>query len=311
MSEHLLSVGLLLEELGQVARYKILLENNHCALACAVTAKNLSGLQSQPDAWLIELDAGIDNPVITEWLEKLQKPVIFGDGLWQPSYADSQSSWQRRMDAKIQQLAGMVNLTAASIQRPTQVWVLAASTGGPAAVKEFLSALPPDLGVAFIYAQHIDSRFDVTLAQVVSRNSHYPAVLASHGALIAANSVLIVRPEHVAEVHTNGTVVVHDKVWAGSYQPAINQVMANVASVFGSKSGAIVFTGMGDDGRAAAKLMKQQGGVIWVQSSSSCTVSSMPDEVKSTGVVTFEGSPVELAAKLAEHTQYKLALGTN
>lgn len=290
-----LHIGLLLENRALQASYQQLIVETGCTVSVALSSSSqFEHEKVSVDAWLVVLESEIDNPRIGAWLQNLAVPVLFDDGLLR-----STEGWQRRLTEKLQQLDGMINLAVAH-EPPKAVWVLAASTGGPAAVKSFLQQLPPALNVAFVYAQHIDHRFDVTLAQVVSRGSHYPAVLACHGSLLAANSVLIVRPEQQAEVQKNGTLVVQDTPWAGVYKPAINQVVANVASVYGSKSGVIVFTGMGDDGKAAARLMKQQGGKVWVQSSESCTVSSMPDEVKSTGVVSYEGTPEELALALVE-----------
>ncbi|MEC8429076.1 MAG: chemotaxis protein CheB, partial [Pseudomonadota bacterium] len=70
-----------------------------------------------------------------------------------------------------------------------------------------------------------------------------------------------------------------------------------------SQCGAIVFTGMADDGTAGARLIHQNGGQVWVQSPSSCTISSMPDEALNTGVVSVIASPEGLAARLVEFMQ--------
>lgn len=299
MSETKLALGLLLEDLSLQYQYRQLLEQNHCQLAGLFDAGQLT----EPpllaaDAWLVALGHDLDNPVLQDWLQGLQQPVIFDDAT-----LCGEAEWPRRLGNKLMQLAGMIELAdhqGNQRQMPRAVWVLAASTGGPAAVREFLQALPPDLGLAFVYAQHIDERFDVTLAQVISRNAHYPALLAHHGAVLAANSVLIVRPDQLAEVQANGTLVVQPKPWGGIYRPAINQVIANVASVYGARSGAIIFTGMGNDGKAAVRLMKQQGGRVWAQSAESCTVSSMPDEACATGCVSEQGDPLQLAQALAQ-----------
>lgn len=298
MSETKLALGLLLDDLSLQHRYRQLLELNNCQLAGVFDAGLLTEPPDKPaDAWLVALGQDLDNPVLQDWLQSLQQPVIFDD-----ASLCGEVEWTRRLSHKLMQLAGMIQLAAhqgSQQQLPCAVWVLAASTGGPAAVKAFLQALPPDLGLAFVYAQHIDQGFDVTLAQVISRNAQYPALLAHHGAVLAANSVLILRPDQMAEVQANGTLVVHQKPWGGVYRPAINQVIANVASVYGARSGAIIFTGMGDDGKAALRLMKQQGGRIWAQRADSCTVSSMPDEACATGCVSEQGNPEQLAQALA------------
>ncbi|WP_029879689.1 chemotaxis protein CheB [Simiduia agarivorans] len=297
-----LRVGLLLDDMTLKVKYQQLIQMQMGQLAGAYDARADSMPDVEADAWLVVLGEALENPALDAWLENQKAPIIFDDALH-----CQDDNWQRRLEKKLYQLAGMVSLEASRqggiANAVRAVWVLGASTGGPAAVKAFLQSVPQGLGIAFVYAQHIDQGFDVTLAQVISRGSAYGAVLAGHGGLLLPDSVTIVRPDRETEMLANGTLLVHPRGWAGPYSPAINQVVANVASVYGSRSGAIIFTGMGDDGKAGCRLMKQQGGEVWVQTPESCTVSSMPDEVISTGVISQMGTPEQLAR--AMHARYR------
>ncbi|BFM13416.1 chemotaxis protein CheB [Simiduia litorea] len=296
----LFRIGLLLENPGLQALYKKLIIEQGYQVSAVLDCDDRDNIDAIiADAWVVVFDGDRENPVAEEWLKGLDVPVIFDDG-----QLVQESTWHRRVSSKLRQIPGMVNV-ASQRDVPDEVWVLAASTGGPAAVKLFLSELPLGLNVAFIYAQHIDQGFDVNLAQAISKGTKFPAVLAVNGALVANNQVLIIRPDEQAEVQANGSLVVNPKPWSGSYKPAINQIVANVASIYGAKSGVIVFTGMGNDGKAAVRLMRQQGGTVWAQTAPSCTVSSMPDEVRATGTVTFEGDPKALAAEFIARKQLK------
>jgi len=57
---------------------------------------------------------------------------------------------------------------------------------------------------------------------------------------------------------------------------------------------------MGNDGAIAAPLLKAYGSRIWVQESTSCAHSSMPDSVAATGCVGFCGTPEQLARQLVK-----------
>lgn len=297
-----LRVGLLLDNLSLKGKYQHLIQAQLGSLAGTYDARSDALPDVEVDAWLVALGEELESPALDAWLENQKAPILFDDALH-----CHDDSWQRRLEKKLQQLAGMVSLEASrrggSANAIRAVWVLGASTGGPAAVKTFLQSVPQGLGIAFVYAQHIDQGFDVTLAQVISRGSAYGAVLAGHGGLLLPDSVTIVRPDRETELLANGTLLVHPRRWAGPYSPAINQVVANVASVYGGRSGAIIFTGMGDDGKAGCRLMKQQGGEVWVQTPESCTVSSMPDEVLRTGVSSQMGTPEQLARAI--HQRYR------
>ena len=57
---------------------------------------------------------------------------------------------------------------------------------------------------------------------------------------------------------------------------------------------------MGNDGAIAAPMLKAHGSKIWVQESTSCGNSSMPDSVAATGCTTMVGTPEELARELVK-----------
>jgi chemosensory pili system protein ChpB (putative protein-glutamate methylesterase) len=257
--------------------------------------------ETKVDAWIFNVDLAIlealetDNQEFHACLENINVPIIFGDDVVPPPSSEGFVNWSRRLKQKIERLAGTIKLQQTSTPCAQYLWVLGASTGGPEAVKEFLSLLPASLGVAFIYVQHIDTEFDGVLAQIMSRDSHYPAYLVEHGDIIRENAVAVVRSDRHVEVLDNGTFTVSDKSWRGPYSPSIDQVAANVARVFKEKSGIIIFSGMGGDGASSCRLIKQQGGTIWVQSPETCACSSMPDEALATNVVSVIGSPKQLA----------------
>ena len=176
-----------------------------------------------------------------------------------------------------------------------QVWILGASLGGPAAVKEFLDHLPAGLPVGFVYAQHIDAHFTSVLARVLGRHAHYRLVEARADEPIRCGEVTLVPVEQEMFLDEDGLIQFRDQAWPGPYGPSIDQVMLNLADHFGTRCHAILFSGMGNDGAIAAPLLQAYGSHIWVQSSASCGNSSMPDSVAETGCVRYTGTPRELA----------------
>jgi chemosensory pili system protein ChpB (putative protein-glutamate methylesterase) len=77
-------------------------------------------------------------------------------------------------------------------------------------------------------------------------------------------------------------------------------VLLNVADHYGKHCHAILFSGMGNDGAIAAPMLKAYGSRIWVQESTSCGNSSMPDSVAATGCASFCGTPEQLARELVK-----------
>lgn len=274
---------------------------------------SLPSLVQQVDAWVVDVSEPDDGEsdreqkaamihLLDKLLEQTQVPVIVNDATeltdsWtqgSPEYND----WVRRMLRRLERLNGDINLQAGG--GASEVWVLAASTGGPAAVKDFLKQLPAGLKIAFLYVQHIDSGQAETLVKMMTSSGHYPVSIARQGSVLGDNTITIVTADRSVNIHDNGTLVVSKNLWAGRYSPSIDQVTANVARVYRQRSGIIIFSGMGDDGAASCRLIKQQGGKVWVQTPEQSTIASMPDAAIATGTVSFIGSPPELADALAK-----------
>jgi len=269
----------------------------------------LPSLEQKVDAWVVDVrepddhDADCEQQaalldLLDDLLEQTRVPVIVNDATELTQGSAEYNDWVRRMLQRLERLSGDINLQAGG--GASEVWVLAASTGGPAAVKDFLKQLPPELKVAFVYVQHIDSGQAETLVKMMSNAGHYPVRIAKQGSVLTDNSITLVTADRSVKIHDNGTLVVSKHPWGGCYSPSIDQVAANVARVYRQRSGMIIFSGMGDDGAASSRLIKQQGGKVWVQAPEQSTIASMPEAAIATGTVSFIGTPPELANALAK-----------
>ncbi len=275
-----------------------------------LSATDLPDVNTVVDAWIVDCESpegdladDAENTVEPEALEYLLEqarvPVILSDSTGLTPGSEAHSAWLKRMAQRLAHLSGEVNLQQSA--RAASVWVLAASTGGPAAVKEFFTHLPGELGLAFVYVQHIDSHYTATLMRMMAGAGRYPAVLAGHGEVLRPDSLVLVTADRRVDILENGTLSLSSEPWGGCYAPSIDQVVANVARTYRERSGLIVFTGMGDDGAASGRLIKQQGGQVWAQTPASCASASMPEAALATACVSVTGTPAELAQRLAHH----------
>ena len=246
--------------------------------------------------WLLccNLDAP-ETDWLDDWLAGIDCALVFD---LPPTGSDQVAGWRRRVAVKLSQLQGIVKLEAGGQKAARRVCVVAASTGGPEAVREFFSVLPANLDIAWIYIQHIDPGYESTLINMLNRNGQYPVKAVQHGAVLAENEVLLVSGHDRFDLMDNGTFIARGSRWPGVYQPSINQLIANVSAQFGDRVTVIFFTGMGDDGVIGARLIKQAGGTIWAQSPVSCVAASMPQTIIDAGLAEYQSSPVKLAKKL-------------
>ena len=284
------------------------------------------------DVWLVDIeDEDKWSDFIVHLFEASKVPILLGEGN-APSVTSLQfQRWERKIYAKLKDIVGnpnpedpalqclaqtAVEPEAAALEEElegepaTNVWVLGASLGGPAAVKEFLDALPAGLPIAFVIAQHIDPGFQDTLSKVWGRNAHFRFKAPRAGRCLSHGEIMIAPIEQVMTVNQFGRVELYEEQWEGPYSPSIDQVMSLMADHFGVHTGAILFSGMGNDGALAAAKLNQMGIEVWAQTAETCANSSQPDSARATGCVTFNGSPKQLAQKLVEYTsqQYSESL---
>lgn len=282
------------------------------------------------EAWVVDMQDE-DDAFLDRLLDHTAAPILFGLEVAPPQGARTYPRWERRVYIKLRDTVGEPVLeekldvleqapapaAPSVIALPPEcanrgddtldlVVVLAASLGGPAAVKEFLDALPKGLPVAFVLAQHIDERMQATLSHVLVRHNGIPCKVAEAGDRLRHGEILIAPVASEIDFDDDGRVLMRNMKWDGPYAPSIDQMMANVTRRFGDHSGAIIFSGMGGDGSISGPLMQEAGGFIWAQTAASCACASQPDSMRATGIVSFNGTPHELAEHLVDHVRQRV-----
>ncbi|MEH6356958.1 MAG: chemotaxis protein CheB [Marinobacter sp.] len=321
----ILSIGIVADTVTQRQRLSFSLEKLGLATCFCGSPAKLYASATLPLAacWLVQLEDEEEHP--ENWDLALidgDAPVLLG---LDPAPADNgqdHARWQRKLENKLERLLGPLSVPQSANAEPVlnnisrstpdsipllqpskpvaarQVWVLAASLGGPEAVKSFLDQLPPDLPVGFVYAQHIDGHFTDMLTRVLGRHAHYRLKTAKPGDVIATGEVVMLPVDHEWQINRSGALEELPGPWPGPYGPSIDQVLLNMSNYYHENCHAIIFSGMGCDGAVAAPLLRAYGSRIWTQDSESCGQASMPDSVAATGCVSFRGTPQQLAQKL-------------
>ena len=224
--------------------------------------------------------------------------------------------WQRRLVGKLRVLAerglpntlirtrhhqpefrGVQDSHAGKRETPWLV-VLGASIGGPKAVARFLQALPDKLPVTFLLAQHISESFQGLLAGQLDRCSAWPVAMLGEGQSIEPGQVWMVPARHRIEMNAGGTIRRSDQAWESTQRPDINAVLCGAADTFGAQCGAIMFSGLGNDGTQGCASISKRGGFVWAQSAESCVISNLPEAARRSCKVEFSGTPEQLAHAL-------------
>lgn len=190
---------------------------------------------------------------------------------------------------------------------PTPIVAIGASTGGPPALQQILSALPPDLHLAMVIAQHMPARFTRAFAERLDRSSALHVTEAEPGDRLEAGRAFVAPGGRRTEVVARGgelILEVGEEPEPSNYTPSIDVLFESLALAAGPRVVAVVLTGMGRDGREGVVRIQAAGGRVFAESEETAVVYGMPKEAADTGcvdrVLPLREIPRALAAALAE-----------
>ncbi|WP_407396704.1 chemotaxis-specific protein-glutamate methyltransferase CheB [Treponema sp.] len=170
------------------------------------------------------------------------------------------------------------------------VLAIGASTGGPVAIQKLLRALKPLFPLPIIITQHIDEVFDTQFAKWLSNTTGHEVKTATDGEILQAGHVYIApSKKHLMlkkKSDRNYAIVLDDSEEVHFLKPAVDKMFTSCAEVVGSKTLAILLTGMGQDGAQGMKKIHDAGGYTIAESEKSSVVFGMPKAAVDMNAVT-------------------------
>ena len=194
-------------------------------------------------------------------------------------------------------------------QRPTRNGVhahkvgvvgLAASTGGPGALRSVLDALPYDFPVPVLVVQHLSPGFLPGFADWLGASCRLRVKVAREGDLVARGTVYIAPEDRHLAISPTGYVRALADPAVEGFRPSASVLFESIANVYGSGACAAILTGMGRDGVHGLRRIRALGGRIIAQDEQTCSVFGMPAAAIEAGLADYV-LPISLvSAKLVE-----------
>ena len=154
---------------------------------------------------------------------------------------------------------------------------IGASTGGPQALQTLLGALPPDLEQAVLVVQHMADGFIPGLVSWLDQLVPLPVVVGTTGRRLASGTITVAPSGANLIVQDSRLRVVCVPPDPGQFHvPGIDQCFGSIANALGPDAVGVLLTGMGRDGAAGLKLMRDRGAVTFGQDEATSTVYGMP-----------------------------------
>jgi two-component system chemotaxis response regulator CheB len=175
---------------------------------------------------------------------------------------------------------------------------IVASTGGPLALAQLLGALPRDLPIPVLVAQHIAEGFTEGLIRWLAGVSKIGVEIARDGTSLRPGRAYFPPDGRDLEVGADG--LLRAPAVSGRYAPSGDVLLASIARYHRSRGAGIVMTGMGEDGATGLLALRDAGGATFVQSPETCVVNGMPNAALVRGATSDARAPEALANAIAE-----------
>lgn len=173
------------------------------------------------------------------------------------------------------------------VAKRIDIVAIGVSTGGPNALEKIIPALPADLPVPIVIAQHMPPLFTKTLAERLSTLSQIPVCEGVSGDFLQPGGVwlapggkhmFLIRKITATQIQTDESSPVN------FCRPSVDVLFRSISNLFGPRALAVVLTGMGDDGLRGCNEIHEAGGQVLVQDEASSVVWGMPGRVSMAGL---------------------------
>ena len=166
-----------------------------------------------------------------------------------------------------------------NLEQRFPVVVLAASTGGPATVMRLAPGFTKEFPAAVIVVQHMPASFTTQYAAQLAEFTEIRVKEAENGEILQPGTLYICPGSQHLKVHPLGRIQLDGTTGrVNGYLPSIDMTMESVAAFAGGLSIGAILTGMGTDGAAGAKAIKQAGGLVIAQDEATSVIFGMPAE---------------------------------
>lgn len=185
-----------------------------------------------------------------------------------------------------------------SMQPPIRVVAIGVSTGGPPVLEAILSRLPADFPVPILIVQHIAEGFVHGLVAGLRRVSQLDVRVAVAGETAVGGRVYLAPDGVHLGIDAAGRVSLDAAPPERSQRPAVAYLFRSIAAAYGGRAAAVLLTGMGSDGAAELRTLRDLKAITVAQSESTCTIFGMPGEAVRLGAARYVLAPEEIAGLL-------------
>jgi two-component system chemotaxis response regulator CheB len=180
-----------------------------------------------------------------------------------------------------------------------KVVAIGASTGGPPLFQQILSGLPAQFGAAVLVVQHMSDGFTENFVHWLNNSSALPVQLAKNGMQILPGQVYVAPDGCHLEAAKGDRLRLSCAAPENGLRPSVGALFRSVADSYGRQAVGVLLSGMGSDGAAELKTLRERGAITIAQNKESCVVFGMPGQAVQLEAARYVLPPEEIIALLS------------
>jgi two-component system chemotaxis response regulator CheB len=254
-------------------------------------------------------------PIHASYAENLEAVTLKMSNIFKIFYEKRKKRGIRRKIIKPVDAADSINtndkddMTDMTEKFKAEIVLIAASTGGPQALENILSKLSADFPAPILIVQHMPPQFIENLAQGLNTKSALRIKPAEEGEIASAGTVYLASGglhTKLEKADSGGRIYFDASPPISGIRPAANALFESAAESFpGRQVLAVILSGMGRDGEAGLKKLKEKCECLcFVQSEKTCVVYGMPRAAAESGFADKILDLDEIALEIMKHTKH-------
>ena len=180
---------------------------------------------------------------------------------------------------------------------------IGASAGGLEALEQFLANVPENSGMAYVVIQHLDPTHKGMLPELLQRISGMDVFQVSDRMHVRPNCVYVIPPNKSMSI-LKGVLYLFEPIEARGLRLPIDFFLHSLAADQHDFSVGVILSGMGSDGSAGIRAIKEQNGIVMAQDPSSAKYNSMPRNAIDSVRVDIVAPANELPLKLVDFQKH-------
>ncbi|MDP4208185.1 MAG: CheR family methyltransferase [Bacteroidota bacterium] len=180
---------------------------------------------------------------------------------------------------------------------------IGASAGGLEALEQFLGNVPENSGMAYIVIQHLDPTQKGMLPELLQRISKMTVYQVTNRMAVKPNCVYVIPPNKSMTI-MKGALYLHEPIEIRGLRLPIDLFLRSLADDRRELGVGVILSGMGSDGSAGVRELKDKNGIVMVQEPGTARFDSMPRNAIDSVPVDIVAPANELPAKLIDFLKY-------